>query len=487
MKLRSGLVLTGALTLVLGGCAASGGGSGGGTTAPQMPQGENLEVGEPERDDDFTRDAQRNIEAAAEAATEEEAQPLNEAALTSARMAIENDSTNPKAYYLAAQAALALDEYEAAGDFLDRAEELRPLYTLQTEAMRERAWVDRYQMAAPLLNQGDYAGALTYFEQADAVYEGRPAVKYTMGQLYAQQGDFEKSIEAYRGALEIINSDRINEQPDDLAARWREWGAAIPGELAQTLIAAGDDEAAAEALTGLLAEDPGNIQFLRLRGTAYADMDSTRLAMEDFNAIVETPGLSSADYYAAGVGFYRMQEYQAAADAFETAVGASPNDRDALEFWARSLNILWPAGEDQEQPPEGVLEELQSVSERWMELDPYNPNAMIILAQAVNRLGNNARAGELVSAIEELPVNVDNLRLQRYGNGGAFLVGGVRNKTLDPGTTVTLEVTFYGADGTALETQSVQVQMGEADAVENIRVESETQEYVGGVGYEVIM
>lgn len=487
MKLRSGLVLASALTFILGGCAASGGGTGGGMTTPQMPQGEDLEVGEPEREDDFTRAAEDQLDAAAEAESEEAAQPFNEGALTSARLAIENDSTNPKAYYLAAQAALALGEYEAAGDYLDRAEELRPLYTLQTEAMRERAWVDRYQMAAPLLNQGDYAGALGYFEQADAIYEGRPAVKYTMAQLYAQQGDYDESIEAYRGALEIINSDRIDEQPEDLAARWREWGEAIPGELAQTLIAAGDDEAAAEALTGLLAEDPGNVQFLRLRGTAYADMDSTDLAAADFNAIVETPGLPSSDYYAAGVGFYRMQDYEAAADAFEAAAEASPTDRDALEFWARSLNILWPAGEEQEQPPEGVLEELQTVSERWLELDPYNPNAMIILAQAANRLGNGARAGELVTAIEEMPVNMENLRLQRYGNGGAFLVGGIRNKTLDPGTTITVEVTFYASDGTELETQSVQLQVGETDSVENIRVESETQEYVGGVGYDIIM
>lgn len=487
MKLRSGLVLTSALSLILGGCAASGGGSGGETTIPQMPEGESLEVGEPERNDDFTRDAENRLEDAAEAMTDEEAQAFNEAALASARMAIENDSTNPKAYYIAAQAALAVEDFQAAGDYLDTAEELRPLYTLQTEVMREQAWAERYQQAAPLLNQGDYAGALGYFEQADAIYEGRPAVKYTMAQIYAQQGRFEESVEAYEGALEIINSDRINEQPEDLAARWREWGQAIPGELAQTLISAGDDEAAAEALTGLLAEDPGNVGYLRLRGTAYADMDSTDLAKADFTAIVETPGLLSSDYYAAGVGFYRLQDYQGAAEAFEQAAEASVNDRDALEFWARSLNLLWPAGDDQEQPPEGVLEQLQDVAQRWMDLDPYNPNAMIIEAQAVNRLGDGARAGELVTAIEELPVNIENLRLQRYGAGGAFLVGGVRNKTLDPGTTVTLEVTFYDSAGAALETQSVQLQMGEADSVENVRVESETQEYVGGVGYQVIM
>lgn len=487
MKLRFGLVATSALTLVLGACASSGGGSAPATQAAVPVEGETLAMGESERQNDFTREAERNLEDAEDAATPQEAQGYYQAALNAAQLAIQSDSTNPLPYYQGGQAALMLEDYELAGDLLDRAEELRPIYSIEIEPMRERAWVERYQQGAPLLNQGDYTGAIAYFEQADAIYEGRPAVKYTLAQLYAQEQRWDESIAMYQGALDIIQSDAIDEQTEDLAAQWRAWGESIPTEMAQTLVNSGDDAQAVEVLTQLLADNPTDVRLLRLRGTAYANLEQPAEAQQDFEAIMALEGLNSSDYYAAGVGLYRLEQFELAADAFQMAVGASPNDRDALEFWARSLQLAYPAGDNQPEAPEGALEEMQGAGERWLELDPYNPNAFIILAQTVNRLGDGVRAGELVTAIEELPLNVENLRLQRYGNGGAFLTGGIRNKTLDAGTTVTMEVTFYDAAGQVLETQTARVQVGEADMVEAIRIDATTEDYVGGIGYEIIM
>jgi hypothetical protein len=129
--------------------------------------------------------------------------------------------------------------------------------------------------------------------------------------------------------------------------------------------------------------------------------------------------------------------------------------------------------------------EIPPVGERWVELDPNNQNAYLILAQAVNKAGDSERAQELVSTIEGLEVTVDNLQLQRYPNGGAQVTGGVKNVSLDPGTPVTLDFTFYDAAGNVLGTQSTTVQVGEQDMSEVFQLEFDSTERVDGYGYEL--
>jgi tetratricopeptide (TPR) repeat protein len=485
MKLRFGLALASAMTLTLGGCAASSGG--GGAATPQVSGGEVLAQGQSPRQDDNTRSAERHIQQAEESATPDEAAMHYQAAVEAAQAGITADPTNPLAYRLAAEAYLGLDDYQQAGAMYDEAERLRPIYSLETERVREMAWIDRYQTAAPLVNSGEYEAAIEYFEQANAIYKGRPEVMLTLGQIYAQVGEYELAIENLRGAQAIIQSDRINEMDSTTAATWREQGADIPVMVAQSLVNAERYDEAVTALRGLLAEDPSNAGYLRTLGTTFVRMEQPDSARVVYDQLLEIEGLNSSDYYAVGVGLYQLEDYPAAAGAFRRAAEVSTNDRDAIEMWARSLQIAYPAGADAAEPPAGALDELRGAAERWLELDPNNQNAYLILAQTANRLGDEDTARDLIGAIEALPVNVENVQLQRAAMGGGIVMGGVRNKTADSGTTATVEVTFYDAAGNVLETQSARVQLGEVDAVENFRVDATTEEYIGGYSYRVIV
>jgi tetratricopeptide (TPR) repeat protein len=485
MKFRHGLALASALTLSLGACASGGGGGSSAPATAVTSGGAVLAQGESPRDDDFTEAAEDQLAEITDEMSDAAARPYYEAAAASAEQAIQADPTNPKAYMLAAQANLGLDDYETAGEMFDEAERLRPIYELETERMREMAWIEKYQEAAPLVNAGEYEQAITLFEQANDIYTGRPEVMLTLGQVYAQTEQYDLAVDNLQAAQAVIESDRIEQMDSATAASWREQGEQLPVMIAQTLVSAEQYDEAAAALEELLEEDPDNVAYLRTLGATLVRMEQPDSAQAVFNRILEIDGLDSFDYYQVGIGLYQAEEYVQAAAAFEKAADASVNDRDALEMWARSLVIAYPTGDDVPEAPAGAIDELQTASERWMELDPNNQNAYLIMAQTVNRLGDEARATELVTRIEEFPVTVENLQLQRSPQGGGVVVGSIKNVSADQGSTVTVEVTFYDPSGGVMGVEEAMVQLAAPEAQAAFRVELDTDQYIGGYGYEL--
>ena len=487
MKLRYGLAIASALALSLGACASGGGGgsSASSPAGPSLSGGEVLAQGQSPRDDDFTEAAEDQLGEVGPDMADAEARPYYEAAAAAAEQAIRADSTNPKAYLLAAQANLGLDDYETAARMLDEAERLRPIYQLETERIRETAWIEKYQEAAPLVNAGEYEESIVLFEQANAIYRERPEVMLTLGQVYAQTGQYDEAVENFQAAQAIIDSERTEQMDSATAASWRQQGADLPVMIAQTLVQAEQYEEASRALEELLAEDPENVAYLRTLGATLIRMEQPDSAQAVFNRILEIDGLPSSDYYQVGIGLYQAEEYTQAADAFEKAVDASVNDRDALEMWARSLIAAYPTGEGAPEPPAGALDEIIMTSERWMELDPNNRNAYLIKAQPANRMGDEDTASDLVGQIEAFPVSVDNLQLQRSSMGGGLVVGTLTNASATQGSTATIEVTFYDAAGGVIGVEEATVQVPAAETQAQFRVDFDTDAYVGGYSYVI--
>jgi tetratricopeptide (TPR) repeat protein len=486
MNLRLGLILAGSLTIV-GGCAASGGSSGGSAPAATAatPGGTALAQGERPRENDMTRTAARSIEQAQEAESPAEAMGLYQAAADAAQQAIDADPTNPLPHLQLGMARMGLDDFVGADEAISRAEELRPIYELETEGMRERAWVDKYQEAAPLVNAGDYEGAISVFEQADAIYEGRPEVKAYLGQLYVQVGRYEEGITVLREAREMINSPRIEEMDSTTAAAWRDTDEQLPIYITQALMQTEQYGAAAQELQSLLANDPENLTYLRQLASLYVEMEQPEEAKGVYERMAATGNLTGVEHYAIGVGLYTMEDYPAAIESFKSAVELSANDRDALEMWARSVQLAYPQGEDAAEPPAGALEDMAGAAERWLELDPNNRNAYLILAQTSNRLGNEDMAREMVGAIEGLSVMINNVQLQRFAEGGGMVSGAISNVSLDAGTNVTIEFQFYDAQGGQIGSQSTMVAMPAPEASQAFSVEFTSSESVAGYGYTV--
>ena len=475
MKIRFGLVLTVAAGVSLTACAG-GASSGGSSPSPAVggTGGQMLQQGERPRQTEETRAAQRALDQAERTEAEAEAQGLYQQALTSAQAAIAADPTNPLPHLQAGIASIGLGEYEQADGFLDQAETLRPIYTLETEGMRERAWINLYQEAAPLVNSGEYEGAAEIFEKANAIYDKRPEVMFTLGQIYAQLGEHDKSIANLDHAVAITNDPAMTENMDSATvANWKEQAAEVPLTKASVLASAGRFEEAVGLFEQLVAANPSDISLRRNLAAILVQTGQTDRAFEVYDELLQQPGLDGQDFYAIGVGFYQGSDYGRAAEAFRGAAERAVKDRDALEMWARSLQI------------DSMYAEVPAAAERWLELDPNNQNAYLILAQAVNNQGDEARASDLVRQIEALTVGVNDLQLQRNASG-ARVTGSVVNKTLAPGTSVTLGFTFYDAQGNQLGTQAHQVTLGQQGMAEMFDITFNSSAEVNGYGYTVM-
>ncbi|HKJ03840.1 MAG TPA: tetratricopeptide repeat protein [Longimicrobiales bacterium] len=473
MKIRFGLVLTLATGFGLSACAG-GASSGGSTPAPAVSGtgGQLLQQGERPRQTEETRAAQRALDQAESTENEAEAKALYEEALTNAQAAIAADSTNPLGHLQAGIAAIGLGRYREADAHLDRAEELRPIYQLETDGMRERAWINLYQEAAPLVNTGDYEGAAAIFEDANAIYDKRPEVMITLGQIYAQLRQTDKSLENLNRAEALINDPDVAMNMDSATvAGWQEQAADIPLTKASVLAAAGRFEEAVGLFEELVADNPTDISLKRNLAAILIQTGDTVRAFEVYDDLMAQPGLSSQDYYAIGVGFYQGSAYERAAEAFKGAADHSPKDRDALEMWTRSLQI------------DSAYAAVPEPAERWIELDPNNQNAYLILAQAVNQEGDDARASDLVRTIEALEVTVNDLQLVRMADGGARVTGSITNKSLAQGATATMNFTFFDARGNAVGTQTQRISLGAQGMAETFEVVFTSSSAVNGYGY----
>jgi len=471
MKIRYGLVLAMVVGLGFTGCASGGGG--GSDSGTIGGSGGALGAGESPRDSDNTQEAERHLDAGDESNDAAEAQMHYDAALTSAQAAIVADPTNPLAHRLAAMAAMGSGDYQSAGAHFDHAVELRPLYEFDFAGIREQAWLDQYNEATPYINSGDYEVAAVHFENASAIYQGRPEAYITLGQIYAQLRLHDQALENIDAALAFVESEMMTEVDSLTAQGWREQASEVPLLRAQVLADAGRFEEAVVAYREMSAADPTNVELKNDMATILMQMGNEEEAFVVYDELMTMPNLSAADWFAIGVGFYQGVDYGRAAEAFGGAAGVSENDRDAIEMWARSLQL------------DSAYADVQPVAQRWAGLDPNSSNAYLILAQAANQNGDQTTTQEAIQAADELDVTVSDLQMRRQGDGGASVSGSVINKKLDDGASVSLRFTFYSDDGSPIGSVTESVSVGGVDMAQVFQVQFDSGETVGGYGYEI--
>ena len=431
------------------------------------------QVGERPRDTDFTEDAEDRIEDAEDTDDEAEKQAYYAMALEHAQAEIAANPNNPLGHRLAALASLGLGQYAEAGAFFDRAMELYPLYEFEDQGIRESTWIDLYNQASPLVGAGDYAGAVEIFEDAHAIFQSRPEVMITVAQLYGSLGEFERSL-FFMGEVDAFMASETAAVADSASmAGWQDQAAVLPLLKAQVLAADGQYDLAAEAYRDLMALEPGNVDHIRSLGAVLMDAGREEEALEVYEQLLEQPGLDGETIFAIGVGFYSANDYVNAAAAFGKAADLNNTDRDALEMWARSLLL------DQ------LYADIPPVAERWVELDPNSQNGWLIWAQAANQNGDTEATQAAMGTAQELTVSLDQLQMQRFGNGGARVSGSVVNKAAEEGASVSLVFTFYGEGDTPLGTVSTSVMIGAVDMSELLDVQFDSAEMVWGYSYEL--
>jgi len=474
MKIRGTLIWSLALAFGISGCASAGGGaspSGGGAGGAAAGGGGAGIAGERPRETADTRAAQHALDDAADADTPDAAQPLYQQALQSAQAELAADSLNPLGQRLAGEAYLGLKDYTQAAEHLNKAEAGWELYELELAPIREQAYIDLYQEASPLLQSGDYEQAAQLLEAANTIYPDRPEAVITLAQIYAALRQDDKALQAIDEAQAFFDSDAFANSDPDSQSNWRDMASSLDLMRGQVLVDQGKFEDAVDIYRQIHEANPDSVPITQDLAAILMQMGQQDSALVVYQDLLGRSGLSAQDYFRIGVGFYQASDYGSAAQAFEKDVNESSKDRDGLEMWARSLQL------------DSAFTAVPPVAQRWLELDPASQIGITVLAQAMNASGDAQGAGQVIRRVEALPFSMDDLQMSAGGGGGATVTGTVTNKTLDEGTTVNLNFTFYDDSGASIGTTQQSVQVGAPGIGKTLQVDFNSDQHVGGYGY----
>jgi tetratricopeptide (TPR) repeat protein len=293
--------------------------------------------------------------------------------------------------------------------------------------------------------------------------------------VYSRLGEFDQSVEAYRGALALLEESEESAMMDTAQADiWQEhYGIARSG-LAQALQFSGEYQAAADLYGEMLAEDPDNSQLIGSLASVLTELEMPDSVDALYNNLLNRPGLTEADLANAGVGLFRIEEYDRAAQAFAQAAAMNPFNRDAR------LNLVqtYFTAENWEAVPEAAQE--------LLEVDPLNGFVWIVLARAYSELEQPEEANRVFNEYQEIGYEVENLMLEPQPAGGARVSGTLKNTTAEQGSTVTLRFHFGNPDGQEVGTTDIRVQVPAPEESVEFSGMVQTSGPVTGYMYEVV-
>ena len=493
-----GLIL--AMTVAFATACASAG-TGGGEAGP-------METGNRPRDNSFTNSAGVHLVQAG--LTEgEEAIGHYRSALEDATAGIEADSTNPKPYLQAGQAAIGLEEWARADSLLDRAVELYPPYQERIVSEREQAWVDAYNTGAEALNQGNTEKALEYFEGADAIYQGRPEARMALGSLYMGQGNTSAAAEAYRGALQILSGPPPEGMNEEQVAGWQRDRQVAAFNAAQLLAEGGNYSDAASILESFLADNAELLDAsteLRAK-TALAGFLAQAGRDEEAEALYAEIGqredLTSAEYFQIGIGYFNTGDYAQAAEAFKEAAELNPYSRDALlnlvqSLYSQALEVEeLEASAERDQQLSEIYDELLAAADQVRALDPLNRNLLSFMLRSLRAkadLADEAQAEQLAQRTQELyrtyqqqPYEVSQIAVRLNQQNQAVVSGALTNLAGSPGTQVQLRFALMDRSGNEIDSETITVQAPQQNAATQFSTTLDTAngEFAGWM-YEIV-
>ncbi len=455
----------------------------------------------------LTRSAEVYLASARKVAAADEKESFYKRALEATDKAIERDDENPLPYQQAGQAYLEMGDFARADSMLDKAESLWPDYVKEDTPIREQAWVDLYNRSIQLIQQKKMDQAVQSLELADRLFQGRPQARITLGSLYQTQGDVEKAIATYKGALDILNGPAAKNLTPEQAAKWKEQAATVNSSLARLLLAAKKYDEAVALFQAEAKAHPEDASVRMNLATALALSGKMDEANQLYAELLTQPGLSDTDYFSMGLGLFQAKQYDKAADAFRKAAAANPYNRDAYFNLAETLyaeardleeaRSKAPAGQKTQndaklkQLYQGMLDATEKVRAQ----DPSNVTAIQLAALASRGMGDIAatpkaqdewknRTLALLQKQDSAKLDVSNIKLVKT-EAGYTLTGDVSNLKLAAGTPITLKVSLLGKDGTPVDTQTVSVDAPAPDSKASFEASSTTKEDVVGWKYEL--
>ena len=388
-----------------------------------------------------------------------------------------NEDDNPEAYLHLGIVQTGLANYLAADSAFDHAEALYPDYVDEefgTTAHRFNAWLEAYNDAGARIDAQDPEGAVELFNLANVLFDQRPEAYLNIGSQSAGLGDLDASIEAWRGAIAVIESPDADARDEQTREQWdTEFWVMAHTNLGRVLQMAERSGEAVTVYEALLERFPDDAEARSSLAVVLAASGQAENALAIFDEILGREDGAPLDYFNAGVSLYTADQLDQAVIGFEKAVQRVAMYRDALQNLAQTLYLL--------ESPEAQI----PYSERLLELDPHNEYGYQMHVRALVQAGRQADAVAALNIMQELPFVTDNLQLQPMSNGTS-IAGIAINKTLPPGTSITLRFTFYDDDGNPLGTEDTEITLSDPEVAHQFQVSFEADQQVLGYGYEFL-
>ncbi len=427
------------------------------------------------RDNAQTGAADDFLDQAMQATDDVEKNALYQQAMDAALQGIAADSGNPKSYYQGAIANVNLGNYSDAAEMFEKAETMHPRYILETEPWRERGWVNAYNDGIIPLNTGDLEAATEFFEGANALYSLRPEAFLQLGSVYSRLNRPDESATAFRDAIALLEENRAISLADTLLAdTWEQhWEIASLG-LGQALQLSEEWAEAADLYGQMLEVDPDNPQLIGSLASVLTELEMPDSVDALYDNLLNRPGLTEFDYSNAGVGLYRIEEFERAAQAFRAAADLNPFNRDAR----LNLTQTYFGAED--------WESLIPAARELLALDPLNASVWILMTRAYSELERVEEANAVFEEYQAIGYEVEDLGMEALPAGGASISGQLKNNTAEVGGTLTLRFHFGGENGTEVGTVDIRVQVPAVEELVEFSGTFNSSDLVFGYKYEVV-
>jgi tetratricopeptide (TPR) repeat protein len=454
-----------------------------------------------------TRSAELYVDRARKTNAEAERKKLLEQALGFALDGIKARADNAKAYLLAGQIYVELGNAAAVDSMFDKAVQLWPEYTAETDKARYQVWARAYNAGVTALRGNDRAEAAKQFEVATHVYDKRPGAHLNLAQIYAHQNQNDKAIATYRGALAILakSENRQGLKPDE-EAQMKEFEEAATFNLAQLLATTGKNDEALAAYQDFLKRNPNNTVARSNVAVVLSKMGKNDEAAKVYGELLQQD-LSAEEFLGIGVGLFRATQHAPAAEAFRKAVSKNPYMRDAHYNLAQSLYSLAAELDEQKSKATGaaakpieaklieVNTELGQVTAKLRGIDPANRNVFALQSRAYRALADlttDAKAStdwktktlEVLKANEALVFTIEDVTATT-ANGEMQISGTAVNVKGTAGQSVKLRIHFVGSAGNSLGTQEVTIALGEVQRPVSFKTSLKADGVVGWK-YEVV-
>ncbi|MBW3628160.1 MAG: tetratricopeptide repeat protein [Gemmatimonadetes bacterium] len=385
------------------------------------------------------------------------------------------DSANALVRALAAEALASTGDVTAAQAHFDAALRLAPNGGPALDARRADAWARLYNEGATVYGTGDVDATIAAWEKANQVAPGlRHEAYMNLGILYTGKRDYERAAQSYQAALTAIDKPAEGLTPEQVQER-AEARSSMVETLGEILLFNEKFADAEKLYTAELAKNPTDVGLQSKVAAAIAAQPGREgEATAMYDRLLSLPNLATTDYHDIGVALFSAKNYPRAGEAFAKVAAARPNSREA---WYNHANALYAAKQ---------WAGLTPVAQKLVVLDPLHEDSWLLLKEAQRNANQNDAALKTLEAVETFPIKLSELTTRQAGNK-LTIAGTATGNAAAAGTPVQLRFTFYGADGTAVGTQTATVNAPAKDATTPLTVTYEgTAPAAGGYKYELV-